>query len=255
MVIPAYNAEKVIARTLESVQHQTYWAWNVIVVDDGSTDNTRKVVEGFSNSDGRIKLLTLERNHGAPAGPRNRGVAAADGKWIAFLDSDDIWHPQKLELQMLAIARHGARYCCSAMRDFSNDTDIEYPVYSDPVATRWLTFTKHRIKGRIPSSSVLVEADLMQAFLFEEDSTYRAVEDYHCWLRILGSGVKCLRLDVPLLYYRISAEQISRSKIKMVKRMYNLHRNFEQTNPATAAFFTLTHVVGAVYFRFFRGEL
>ena len=255
VVIPAYNAEKLIAKTLESVQRQTYLDWNVIVVDDGSTDATREVVKNFSAADARISLLALDRNHGAPAGPRNRAVAVAEGQWIAFLDADDIWHPQKLELQMLQLARYGARFCCSAMQDFSNDAEVKDPRYEDPISTRWLTFSQNRFKGRIPSSSVVVATELIRTFQFEEDPTYKAVEDYHCWLRILRSGVKCLRIDLPLLHYRISPAQISRSKFTMAKRIYNLHRKFERTTSAAAALFTLTHVAGGVYLRYLRGKL
>lgn len=249
VVIPAYNADRFLERTLGSIAEQTYRAWTAIVVDDGSTDRTRDIVAEFSQRDDRFRLIALEKNHGAPAGPRNRGVAAADGEWIAFLDADDIWHPQKLELQLASARRYDADFSCTAMRDFSAEDELATPSYTDPAPIRWLTAASHRLKGRIPASSVLVKRALALQFPFEEKPEYKAVEDYHCWLRILDTGRKCLRLDLPLLNYRRVPGQISGSKLKMIKRMYNLHRNYENSNVAQAAFYTMTHVVGAAVIR------
>lgn len=255
IIIPAYNAGHLITHTLNSLIRQTYPIWKAIVVDDGSSDNTGDVVERIARSDERISLIRLEENYGAPSRPRNIGIERADGDWIAFLDADDIWHPQKLELQINAIVNSGARLCCTAMRDFTDEAQNSYPVYSEPLPTSRVTFEDHRLKGRIPSSSVLVESALIRRFPFEEKLTYKAVEDYHCWLRILYSGETCLKIERPLLFYRRTSGQISGSKINMVKKMFNVHYQFNDENWLQAAFFTSTHVIGGTYFRFFKGKL
>ncbi|WP_412051287.1 glycosyltransferase family 2 protein [Hoeflea sp. Naph1] len=250
VVIPAYNAARTIASTLESVIAQTHTNWEAVVVDDHSSDETRAIVEGFAARDSRIRLLALEKNNGAPAAPRNRGLESASSPWVAFLDSDDLWHPQKLELQLEALSATGETFSCTAMRDFADGASVVDTDVLTPVQTHLIAFANHRIKGRIPASSVVVSTELARRFPFEEDRSYKAVEDYHCWLRILHSGVRCLKLDAPLLNYRRIVGQISGSKLTMMRRVFHVHRNFEQTSPVSAAFFTGTHVLFSVYLRF-----
>jgi teichuronic acid biosynthesis glycosyltransferase TuaG len=255
VIIPAYNAERFLKRNLQSIADQTYSAWSAIVVDDGSTDRTREIVLEFAARDERFRLIALKKNHGAPAGPRNRGVAAAEGEWIAFLDADDIWHPKKLELQMTALDVHAADFSCTAMHTFRSEDELITASYSAPAPTRWLSAASHRFKGRIPASSVVVKTSLALQFPFEEKPEYKAVEDYHCWLRILDTGRKCLKIELPLLNYRHVPGQISGSKLKMIKRMYNLHLNYEKSNAFRAVFYTTTHVIGAAVIRGFGKSL
>ena len=126
VVIPSYNAENVIGRTIESVLSQSYANWELLVIDDGSTDSTRDVVRGFSESDARINLIALDKNHGAPAAPRNIGVRESQGMWIAFLDSDDIWHPEKLELQLSIVNERKVGFCATSSVSFISDSELEF---------------------------------------------------------------------------------------------------------------------------------
>ena len=98
IITPSYNTAKFIGKTIESVQNQTYQNWEMIIVDDCSTDNTDEVIDGYL-SDQRIKYIKNEKNSGA-AVSRNRALRETKGKWIAFLDSDDLWSPKKLEKQI-----------------------------------------------------------------------------------------------------------------------------------------------------------
>ena len=118
IVIPNYNSEAYIVQTLDSVLRQTYKNFEIIIVDDRSKDASVEVIEDYikSNSDTDIRLICLEKNHGMPAAPRNIGVENALGKWIAFLDCDDIWHPLKLELQMKALVGHQCVFCSTNLR-------------------------------------------------------------------------------------------------------------------------------------------
>lgn len=259
IVVPAYNAEKVIGQTLESVLAQTFRNWELVVVDDASKDGTGDVVRSFAARDLRVRLMTLDRNHGAPAGPRNKGVAQATGTWIAFLDADDIWHPRKLELQVNILRHHGGLFACSSMRDFRHSDEIIHDEIiqneAELVQVQEISFNMQRLKGRIPASSVMLDAKVARAFPFNEDMKYKAVEDYHCWLRILETHSPCLKISAPLLHYRRIEGQISGSKTYMAGRMYHLHRHFPRTNGPMAAFYTLSHLIGATYFRFIKREL
>ena len=100
IIMPTYNCGKFIGRTIESVQAQTYSNWEIIIVDDCSTDGTKEVVEEYAKTDARIKYHALEKNSGA-AVARTRAMQLAEGAYMAFLDSDDIWFPEKLEKQQV----------------------------------------------------------------------------------------------------------------------------------------------------------
>ena len=114
VVMPAYNAEKYIGEAIRSVQSQTYANWILLVIDDCSTDHTADVVRAFVNTDDRIRLFQNTHNLGA-AKTRNRGFELAKGEWVALLDSDDVWHSDKLERQLAAALNSGSEiiYCSS----------------------------------------------------------------------------------------------------------------------------------------------
>lgn len=254
IITPSYNAEKLIGRTIESVLAQSFQDWELLVIDDCSKDATRDVVAAYAAQDSRIRLIALEKNNGAPAAPRNIGVREARGHWIAFLDADDIWHPQKLTMQLEAAETKSAVFICSQMKDFWDESELAFPAVT-AASFEAVTFARQRLKGRIPTSSVLVTRELMLAFPFNEDIRYKAVEDYHCWLRILESGIVNWKVQYPLLNYRRIAGQISGSKRYMLERMYMLHREFPNTRASEAALFTLTHALGGFYYRILRKGL
>ena len=250
VVMPAYNAVNYIESTIRSLQEQTHKHWELIVVDDCSSDGTGGLVTRIAQGDERIKLISLKKNFGGPAGPRNVGVEHARFDLIAFLDSDDIWHPQKLEEQLKLINSNTETFICSSMIDFENDSIIEFPKIFR-VSVENIGFLSQSVRAKIPTSSVLVSKRLISKFPFEESPAYKAVEDFHCWLRILDSGVGCKKIKEPLLYYRRSEGQISGSKLKMMKKVFMVHNNYEGRRLLTSFLFTASHILGGVYFRFF----
>lgn len=258
IITPSYNAEKLIGRTIESVLAQSYQNWEMIVVDDCSKDGTREVVKAYAEQDPRIRLLSLDKNNGAPAAPRNMGVREAKGEWIALLDADDIWHPRKLELQLEVLQTTGSVFCSSQMLDFIDVNCIEF---SDPVlvSTERISFIKQLLKFRTPTSSVVVRRHLLSLFPFNEDPRYKAREDLECWLKIheyIGSSVKLL---FPLLHYRIIQGQISGSKWKMALKTQLVLREFRLASGGglgwKAYFFSLTHICYSIYYRVIRKSL
>lgn len=254
VITPAYNAGDVIGQTIESLLAQTHADWEQIVIDDCSTDNTAEVVNAHSRKDPRIRLISLDRNRGAPAGPRNIGIAHARGPWVAFLDSDDLWHPRKLEYQLDVLQETGAQMCSTAMSDFSDSDDV---TFDDPgqVPNVEITFAKQQWKGRIPTSSVILAKSLAEQYAFNEDLRYKAVEDYHCWLRVHAEIGHSIKIDYPFLRYRVISGQISGSKLYMLGRMFVVHREYPDGNLIKASLYTLTHALGALYFRFLQKSL
>ncbi|MDY0273154.1 MAG: glycosyltransferase family A protein [Advenella sp.] len=254
VVIPSYNSEGLIGRTIQSVLDQTWQDLEIIVVDDCSKDTTCSVVSKFIEADARVSLIKLRVNNGGPAAPRNVGVEAAKGDWIAFLDSDDIWHPQKLEMQMAVAKLKDAEFLSTQMESFTDDSKLSFEAIRT-VSHKKLTFQLQRIKGAMPTSSILVRRSLILNFPFNEDVRYKAVEDYHCWLRILSSGKNNYKVCYPLVKYRHIAGQISANKISMLKKVYMVHKELPGGNKLQAFLFSLTHAFGGVYYRFIRKGL
>ena len=180
VVMPAYNATQYIERTILSLQQQTYKSWELVVVDDCSTDETCSLVSRIAEDDHRIRLVRLEKNFGDPAGPRNVGVREAQYDLVAFLDSDDIWHPQKLEKQVELVESSDEFFACSSMIDFEDESTIEFPEI-EQVSVDTIGFMAQSFRAKIPTSSVLVSKLLVSRYPFEESPKYKAVEDFHCW--------------------------------------------------------------------------
>jgi teichuronic acid biosynthesis glycosyltransferase TuaG len=244
--MPSYNAASYISSTIESVLAQTYAEWELLIVDDCSKDSTRALVHRFEQQDRRIKLIPLEKNNGAPAAPRNIGIRTAGGEWIAFLDADDIWHPRKLEIQLEIMRQEGVFFSSTLSRNFIDEKLVFNQKIEPFPSFQKITFHMQRIKGRIANSSVICHKSLLLKYPFNEDVRYKAVEDYHCWLRIHSDIGHSLRVNAVLLNYRIIEGQISGSKLYMLKRMLMLHREFKEANVFLAIFFTMTHAIGGV---------
>lgn len=175
-IIPAYNSEKFIHRAIESALSQTHRLLEIIVVDDGSNDGTAQAA-------GRFPVMVIRQENGGPASARNAGARGARGEWLAFLDHDDSWHPQKTEEQLKYI-----RPGISAV--FSG----KYPGKEN------VTFAEmfDRNYGGNPSSTI-VRADVLRTLgYFDEDPALKGLDDYNLWLRFLLAGYKFA--STPLLY-------------------------------------------------------
>lgn len=252
IVMPSYNAEAFIRTTIESVVSQSYVNWELLVIDDCSKDGTREIVNRFAQDEPRIKLIALDKNNGAPAAPRNIGVREAKGQWVAFLDADDIWHPQKLAVQLKMMAEFNVPFSSSFSRNFKDDGLISHDEISDDPSCEKVTFSMQRFKGRIANSSVVVRRDLLLKYPFNEDIRYKAVEDYHCWLRIHDEIGCSIKVQAVLLNYRIVEGQISGSKLYMLKTMFMLHKEFEGSSLGKTVFFTTSHAVGGLINKFIK---
>lgn len=231
IVVPNYNGEAYLRETIESVQAQTFSDWEMIVVDDGSTDASAAIVREYSARDPRVRLLALGRNYGCPAIPRNFGIEAARGDYIAFLDSDDLWHPRKLEIQLAHLARSGTRFVSSRMRDFRKSVEISHliadPEPAEKCRTRRIEHVTLLRKNIIPTSSVVAAREILRRHPFVDDPRYKAIEDYLCWLKIHQHEIPYSdKLLVNLVYYRRTQSSISRSKFAMFRKNYLLFSEY-----------------------------
>jgi len=257
IIVPCYCAESHISATFESVRKQSFSDWEVIIVDDQSKDDTLQIANHYSSEDSRFRVIQLDKNSGGPARPRNVGISQARGEWIAFLDSDDIWHPQKLEIQIEHMRKEGFDFSCTGLLNFKMEEDIKFNEFA-VVETHVIRAFRQRVRSAIPNSSVVMRTEIARRFTLDERMELRAVEDYHCWLRILESGINCLRIEAPLLLYRVSDTQISSGKFSQMRKVFRVHSELPfsgRWNWFYAPLFTLTHVFGAIYDRALRRRM
>lgn len=229
IVMPSYNTEAFIAQSIESVLAQTYENWELIIVDDCSKDNTDAVVAEFS--DPRIRYLKNERNSGA-AVSRNRALREAKGTWIAFLDSDDLWHPEKLEKQIAFMEKNGYRF------SYTNYTEMDES--SQSLGVR-VTGPKHITKAGMfaycwPGClSVMYHRETVGLVQIAD---IKKNNDYLMWLQVIRKA-DCYLLDEELASYRRRSGSISNhSYTALVKWHYKLFREAEGRNAVSAAFLT-----------------
>jgi len=227
VVIPAYNAQSTIASTLRSILAQSVTDIEVLVVDDCSRDGTAMVVQQIATEDTRCRYIKLPVNAGGPAHPRNVGIEQARAPWIALCDSDDLWHPAKLELQLAAAEQAGSRFLCTQMADFDDEAAIRHEPL--PPSGHQLPLVPFALgdllrKNRIATSSVLIQRALVhEAGGFDPDRGLIAVEDYDLWLRCVAlTGKPVLRLEWPLVDYRKAPTSLSGNKLKQARKVWRV---------------------------------
>ena len=209
IIIPAYNAQDFIGRTIKSILDQSYSNFEIIVVDDNSTDATISIVEQIT--DARIKLIKLDKNAGGPAKPRNVGLQNSTGEVVAFCDSDDLWHKDKLAIQISTLMNTSYEIVCTDRLNFENliITDLTTEIIN------WseihLQKSNFKFKNPVSLSSVIAYKKVFDFYKFNEEQRLIAVEDYLLWLEIIENYNVC-KIDKPLLMYRIHSSGISRNK-------------------------------------------
>lgn len=181
VIIPAYNCAGLISRTIQSVRNQTFQDWELIVVDDGSTDNTRDVVLSFQKNDPRIKYLN-QPNSGAPASPKNNGIRNATGDYIAFLDHDDEWLPEKLEKHVSVFEKFPKTGLVASNAMIVNEANGQKKEYKMPQNSDIICSLLER-NVVFCSSGATVKKDVFdQAGLFDEN--FKLGDDWDMWIRI-----------------------------------------------------------------------
>ena len=215
IIMPAYNAEKTLAQAIQSALSQTYENFELLIIDDCSTDSTGQLARSFHDS--RIRVLTNEKNSGA-CRTRHNGVAQARGQWLAFLDSDDIWQPDKLEKQLALQKQQNADLVFTGSSFISQDGIPKDWTLHVPETISYRKLLKQNV---ISNSSVLVRR---QYFLDCECLCNGLHEDFVCWMRILKGGALACGIDEPLLIYRLSPHSKSGNKLKAAKMNWRAYR-------------------------------
>lgn len=219
VVMPAYNCEKTIGQAVDSVIAQTCPNWELLILDDRSTDGTAQLIEALQGKDERIRAFHNEQNQGV-GNTRNRGVELAKGDWIAFLDSDDMWMPEKLEKQLALLDQNENAQLLFTGSGFMNESGeaLAYVLHVPPRIDR-----KRLLRQNLVScSSVLVKKEQMLQHPFPAQSDMH--EDFAVWLQILREEEYACGVDEPLLIYRLSASSKSGNKLKAARMNWNTYR-------------------------------
>ena len=209
VIVSTHNRADLLCETLDSILSQTYENFELIVVDDGSTDNTEEVVK--RHSAGRINYLKID-NWGGPARPRNIGIEKAKGKYIAFCDDDDSWKPKKIQVSMEYIEKYSADIVYHDL--YYRNSKGKINIFNNKNKTR--EFNKPVKKdllyngNGINNSSVVIKKDvLLKVGLITEDKDKISWEDYHTWIKVAENNFIFKRIPNCLGYYRIGNQKIS----------------------------------------------
>lgn len=237
IIMPAYNCEKYVRSAVESVKAQTYTDWTLFIIDDCSTDRTRILAEELAKTDERIVVKHNKKNIGV-AKTRNLGVREADSEWIAFLDSDDLWRPDKLEKQIKLSEKISTANLIFTGSGFikENGEKINYILHVLGKINR-----KELLKQNLIScSSVLINRDMMLKYPMPGKEMIH--EDFASWLRILDEEEYAYGIDELLLIYRRSESSKSGNKAKAAKMNWNTYRNVG-ISPVKAAYYMCWYVI------------
>ncbi|MBS3807943.1 MAG: glycosyltransferase family 2 protein [Bacteroidales bacterium] len=221
VITPAYNSARHISGTIESVLAQTYRDWEMLIVDDGSSDHTLQIVQEYVRQDSRIRLIPLYRHMGA-AVSRNTAIKEARGRYIAFLDSDDLWHPQKLEWQLAFMNRYSYAFTFTSYQRFKGKKARPLNVIRAPHQVDYRGYLKNTIIGTL---TVIIDRQQTGSF---EMPNIRSSHDMALWCDILKRGFKAYGLRETLAYYRIMPGSNTAQKLRAAKDVWKVYRNIEK---------------------------
>tara|TARA_B100000929_G_scaffold281367_1_gene260331 strand:+ start:761 stop:1546 length:786 start_codon:yes stop_codon:yes gene_type:complete len=217
VIMPAYNSEVFISESIQSVINQTYPNWELLVIDDASSDSTKKIAEKFSSEDNRIRFFQNSSNSGTHHS-RNRGIKAASGDFIAFLDADDLWKPEKLEKQLKILSKPNIAACFSSYELIDEKgTHLNKMIEALPV----LHYDKLLKANYVGNLTGIYNVNILGK-IYCPDISKR--QDWALWLKVLEEGGPMEGIQESLAFYRKRKNSISKNKIEMLKYNFSVYR-------------------------------
>ncbi len=240
IIVPVYNAGAYIENTIEMVCRQTYIQWELLLVDDCSADDGRKKIEAFCRRDERIRLIAKDKNEGA-AKARNTGILSAKGRFIAFLDADDVWLPAKLEKELQFMEEKEAAFVFTGYEFGNEQAKGTGKVVTVPET---LTYKQALARTVIFTSTVLFDTEKIDKSLIEMPDVKS--EDTATWWKILRNGYTAYGLNEVLVIYRRPGKSLSSNKLVAIKRIWNLYRREEKLSLPYSVYNFVLWALGAV---------
>ena len=241
IIMPTYNCASFIGQTIESIKAQTYSCWEIVVVDDCSTDGTKEIMAEYCSSDSRIKYYCLEENSGA-AVARTRAMEIAEGEYMAFCDSDDLWLPEKLEKQLAFMQENGYAFTCTAYEQIDEAGErLERTVKT----VKKTDYNRLLLDCPVGNSTVMYSVERMGKF---KVPNIRKRNDDALWLQMLKKEKYIYGMSDVLMQYRIRKNSISSNKLQLIRYHWYLYREIEHLNVFRSAF----HVCYWCFLKVFR---
>ena len=221
IITPVYNAEEFLMETIESVKNQTFQNWEMILVDDGSTDDSLSIINSYSEKDKRIRCIQLQQNSGA-AIARNTGIEHSDSPYIAFLDSDDLWLPEKLETQLKIMKENQWVFTHTAYEWIDGRGKNLNRRVAVPEKADYKELLKENTIGCLTAMVNIEQTGPLKM------PDIRARQDYALWLSIAKKGFPAHGIDQVLACYRERKHSLSSNKLKMVRLNWYVYRKIER---------------------------
>lgn len=238
IITPCYNASAFIEQTMLSVQAQTYTDWEMLIVDDCSKDNSAEIIRRYAEKEQRIKYLKTENSSGSPVRPRNIAIEKAQGRYIAFLDSDDVWLPNKLEEQLKLFDDKKVAVVFSNYEKMNEDGERANRIIKAPSETNYQDLLKGNVIGNLTG-------------IYDTEKVGKVYcqhihhEDYVLWLSILKQGYKAINTNSVTALYRVRDNSVSSNKLKVLSWQWYILRNVEELPlPRTMYYFVHYAVKG-----------
>ena len=250
VIMPSYNAERHIAESIASVQSQTLGDWELLVSDDCSTDGTRAIVGEIAREDPRVRLLPLRENSGAAAA-RNNSLAHARGRYVAYLDADDLWYPEKLERQLAFMGERGAAFSCCSYEVIGENGEPLGRTVRMLDECDYMGFLTHNL---LQTVGIMADTKCLDKGLLVMPPMRRR-QDAATWLQVLKAGYACYGLPDVLCAYRRVAGSLSSNKVKAACGVWELYRDIEHLPLHTSLYCFARYAALAVWKRSYTERL
>lgn len=243
VIMPLHNDERYLHDSVQSVLSQSYTNWELLIVDDCSTDDSPQIVDDYCKKDSRIRRFKTDTPSGSPTLPRNIGIQNANGRYIAFLDSDDQWLPSKLENQvMLFNSNDDAIMVFSNYKKMSEDGEKHRLSVIAPSETDYYGMLKGNIMGCL---SIMYDAEKVGKNYFPRCGH----EDYALWLSILKKGGKAYNTNTVEALYRVKGNSVSSNKLIAMGWQWNIYRNIEKIGMVKSSYYFANYAIKALFKR------
>lgn len=232
IITPTYNSEKFIAETIQSVQNQTYQNWEILIVDDCSSDKTVEIIQQLMEDDLRIHLIRLNKNSGASKA-RNEAIKLVKGHYMTFLDADDIWFPDFIENSIATISNTGIPFVFSSYR--RSNENLEF-VYSDFIVPPKVTYTDILKTNSISCLTAFIDVKELGVKLMPD---IRKRQDMGLWLKYLKEIPFAHGIQEPKAIYRIRENSLSRDKKALIKYQWQFYREVEKLSILESVYYMI----------------